>query len=87
MAFDAHRNFAYGTVVTTPSPTTTGTTLTLNAGQGLLMPDVPFNATIWPVGAIPTFTSAEIVRVTDVTGDVINGQEPGKHDGPGYRYR
>ena len=71
MAFDDHSNFAYGTVLVTPSPVTTGTAVTLNSGQGLLMPDVPFNATIWPNNAIPTFVTAEIVRVTNVAGDVL----------------
>jgi len=42
------------------------------------MPDVPFNVTIWPINAIPTFATAEIARVTNITGDTLTiarGQE------------
>lgn len=66
---DAHRNFAYGVVLTPPSPATTGTTLTLQAGQGALMPAVPFNATVWPTAINPLANNAEIVRVTAIVDD------------------
>lgn len=69
--FDAHANLAYSTVATAPSPADTGTSLTVASGQGSRFPAVPFNATIWPQGAIATPTNAEIVRVTNVAGDVL----------------
>lgn len=61
---DAHANFAYSLVATAPSPAASGTSLVVTAGQGTLFPAVPFNATICPVGVVPTSTNAEIVRVT-----------------------
>lgn len=75
---DAHTNFAYSTVATAPSPATTGTSLTVAAGTGVLYPTPPFNATVWPTAAQPVSTNAEIVRVTAVVGDVFTitrGQE------------
>jgi len=66
-----YKNFAYTRVVTAPSPATTGTTLEVTAGDGALFPAVPFNAVVWPVGEMPLSTNAEIVTVTDSTGDVL----------------
>lgn len=71
MTFDAHANFAYGTVLTAPSPPTSGTSLTLQSGQGALMPTPPFNATCWPAGAQPLSSNAEIVRVTAISTDTL----------------
>lgn len=71
MSIDARTNFAYGTVLTAPTPATSGTTMTLSSGAGALMPAVPFNLTIWPTGANPLASTAEIVRVTAMTGDSI----------------
>ena len=68
---DAHKNFPYSTVATAPSPTDTGTSLTLAAGGGALMPSVPFNAVIWPVSVQPLASNAEIVRVTAISTDTI----------------
>jgi hypothetical protein len=71
MAFDAHKNFAYSTVAVAPSPAISGTSLTVATGEGAKFPAVPFNATVWPVSAIPLTTNAEIVRVTNIAGDVL----------------
>ena len=68
---DAHKNFAYSTVATAPSPASSGTSLVVATGDGALFPTVPFNATVWPVGSQPTTTNAEIVRVTNITGDTL----------------
>ena len=73
---DDHKNFAYSTIVTAPSPATSGTSLTVVMEQGRLFPDVPFNATIWPSGTQPTLTgvsatTAEIVRVTERVDNVF----------------
>ncbi len=67
---DAHANFAYGLIDTAPSPATSGLTLTLAAGVAALMPATPFNATVWPAGEISLVSNAEIIRVTNITGDV-----------------
>jgi hypothetical protein len=45
--------------------------LVVTAGQGTLFPATPFDATIWPAGAQPLSTNAEIVRVTAVTTDTF----------------
>lgn len=71
MPFDQHKNFAVSAVVVAPSPTTSGTTLTVTTGTGSLFPAAPFNATVCPANAQPLVNNAEIVRVTDVTGDVL----------------
>ena len=68
---DAYTNFALGAVLTPPSPATSGTALTLASGHGARLPAPPFNATVWPVAALPDPTNAEIVRVTAIAGDVL----------------
>lgn len=69
--FDAHANMAYSLVVVAPSPASSGTSLTLSSGAGAIFPTAPFNCTVWPANTGPLLTNAEIVRVTDVTGDVL----------------
>lgn len=68
---DAHNNFAYSLVETAPSPASSGVSLNVTAGQGALFPAVPFNLVIWPAGAQPLSTTAEIVTVTAISGDVL----------------
>src|SRR6187551_317269 len=68
---DALANLAIGTVATGPAPASSGTTLTLTAGHGARMPAAPFQATVWPAGAIPDPVNAEIVRVMARAGDVL----------------
>jgi|GEM_PF-2318037 len=68
---DAHKNFAYSTILTAPSPAASGTSLVVQSGNGTLFPTVPFNATIWPSGTQPTAANAEIVRVTDIATDTF----------------
>lgn len=68
---DNFKNFAFSTVATAPSPATTGTSLVVASGEGVLFPAVPFNATIWPTGTQPLSTNAEIVRVTNVSTDTL----------------
>lgn len=71
MSFDAHKNFAYSTVATAPTPATSGTSLTVATGDGAKFPTAPFNATVWPAAVQPLSSNAEIVRVTSVVGDVL----------------
>jgi len=68
---DALNDFAYSLVATPPSPATSGTSLTVTAGQGALFPAPPFSATIWPAGVQPLSINAEIVRVTAVSTDTF----------------
>src|ERR1019366_5993586 len=67
-------NGAYSTVLTAPSPASSGTSLVIQSGDGVRFPTAPFNATVWPAGAQPLFANvvnAEIVRVTSVTTDTF----------------
>lgn len=68
---DAHKNFSYSTVATAPSPATTGTSMVLSAGGGALMPEVPFNMTVWPISVAPLSSNAEIVQVTNIATDTL----------------
>lgn len=71
MAFDAHKNLAYSTVATAPSPATSGTSLIVQAGAGASFPTPPFNATIWPANTQPIPSNSEIVRVTGISTDTL----------------
>lgn len=73
---DAHKNFAYTTVTSAPSPATSGTSMTV--ADGTVLPAVPFNATVWVTGANPLNSNAEIVRVTNRSGNdltILRAQE------------
>lgn len=80
---DPHKNFAFGTVLTAPSPATSGTSLVLGSGQGALFPqpstDGAFNAVIWPASSQPSAANAEIIRCTarstDTLGTIVRAQE------------
>jgi len=71
MPVDAHKNFAYSTVATAPSPASSGTSLVVGAGEGARFPTPPFNVTIWPNNAIPLPSNAEIARVTAISTDTL----------------
>jgi hypothetical protein len=62
--FDAHKNFAYSTVATPPSPASSGTSLVVAAGEGSRFPAPSFNAVVWPAGVNPLPANAEVVRVS-----------------------
>jgi hypothetical protein len=64
-------NFAYGTVATAPSPATSGTSLVLTSGQGALFPTAPFDLLIWPAGANPLTSNAELARCTAKATDTL----------------
>ena len=68
---DAHKNLIESLIVTPPNPATTGTSLTITTGQGTLFPTVPFNITIWKSDENASLANAEIVRVTNIVGDVL----------------
>lgn len=66
------RDFAIGSVLTAPSPATSGTTLVLNSGEGNLMPTtLPFYLTVAPAGVIPSRSNAEKVKVTARSTDTL----------------
>lgn len=65
------KDFATGVVVTAPSPAISGTSLTLQVGEGARMPAVPFSATAHPMSEMPTLDNAEKLLVTNITGDTL----------------
>lgn len=66
------KNFAFGSVASAPSPDTSGTSLTLQSGEGAKFPSVyPFNIVIWPSGDIPSSSNAEIATVIGKSSDVL----------------
>src|SRR3954469_5997730 len=69
MAFDAHANLAYTTVVTAPTPPSSG--LTLVVTSAVSFPATPFNAIIWPASAQATTANSEIVRVTNIATNTL----------------
>lgn len=71
MAFDAHANLALAPVLVPPSPALSGTSLIIAGGYAALFPSVPFNCSVYPGGVTPTAANAEIVRVTNIVGDVF----------------
>lgn len=75
---DLHKNFAYSTIATIPSPAVSGTSFIVQLGAGTNYPAVPFNGTVWPTNSQPSNTNAEIVRVTAITTDtmtIVRAQE------------
>ena len=65
------KDFAAGIVVTPPSPATTGTSITLRAGDGGTFPPVPFYVTATPPGNLTTLGTSEKLLVTAVSGDTF----------------
>lgn len=63
------RDYAAGIVSVPPSPATSGTSITLQAGEGAFMPPVPFNATLAPTGVLTNLASSEKVLVTARPGN------------------
>jgi len=75
MSFQQHGNFGYGTVATAPSPAASGTSMVLTAGQGTRFPDPDlgqYNIMIWPAGANPLPTNAEICTAQDLNTDTFS---------------
>ena len=84
------KDFATGIVATAPSPAISGTSLTLQVGEGARMPAVPFTVTAHPASEMPTLDNAEKLLVTDITGDVLTivraqGETTAKSIAAGWR--
>ncbi len=75
---DEIKNLAVATVLTPPSPATTGLSLVLQSGHGARLPVAPFQITVWPNGELPDPSNAEIltcsVKATD-TLTIVRAQE------------
>ncbi len=69
------KDFAYGTVLTAPSPASSGTSLVLNSGEGALFPAPAtagaFRAYVWPAGSNPDQTNCEEIEVTAISTDTF----------------
>lgn len=65
------KDFATGTVLTAPTPATSGLTLVLQSGEGARMPAVPFYATAHPDYQLPTLDNAEKILVTGKSTDTL----------------
>ena len=64
-------NLATSLVATAPSPATSGTSLTVDSGEGTWFPSASFYATAHPANEIPDKDTAEIVLVTAKTTDTF----------------
>ena len=75
MTVDAVADGAYATVLTPPSPATSGTSLVVETGEGTVFPTPPFDLTMWPPGVLPLTrgpnANAEIGRCTNVSTDTV----------------
>lgn len=82
MTFDAHRDFAFSTVATAPSPAGSGLSLTVASGEGSRFPDPategPYNVVVWATGQSPIWASGgntggnfEVLRVTARSTDTL----------------
>jgi hypothetical protein len=70
MSYDVHSREGYSTVLTAPSPASSGTSLTVQSGNGALFGN-PQNCTVWPAGAQPTTANSEVVRITNISTDTF----------------
>lgn len=62
---------ATGTVLTAPSPATSGTTIVLNSGEGARFPSVPFYVIAHQNSTIPTVSTSEKLLVTARSTDTL----------------
>lgn len=65
----ALKDFATAVVNTPPDPQTSGTSLTVNSGQGERLTEG--FATLHPENTLPTLDTAEVVEVTNISDDTI----------------
>ena len=68
---DLVSNWPYSTVLTAPSPATSGTSVVLQSGDGAKFPAAPFDVMMWATGAQPLSTNAEIARCTAKSSDTL----------------
>jgi len=67
---DILSDLAYSTVLTAPSPATTGTSLVVQSGDGAKFPTGSFDILAWPPGVQPLKSNSEQCRAT-VSGDTF----------------
>ena len=65
------KDYATSTILTPPSPATSGTTIVLQTGHGARFPATPFMVTVHPPSEFPTLDNAEKLEVTARTDDTL----------------
>ena len=66
------KDLAIGTVLTAPSPATSGTTIVLASGHGARFPSVfPFPVTAAPSNQLPSLSNSEFLMVTNRVSDTL----------------
>lgn len=65
------KDYATSLIIVGPSPSDSGTTLTVKPGHGARFGDAPFKATIHPRDSMPELDNAEKVLVTAKDGDTF----------------
>ena len=65
------KDFATSTVLTPPSPATSGTSIVVQTGHGARFPAVPFFVVAHPPSEFPTLDNAEKLEVTAKTDDTF----------------
>lgn len=79
--FAPHKNLVTTSVLTAPSPATTGTTLVLASGTGSAFPSPSthnYSVVVYPSNTFPNQLNSEIVTVTALSGDtmtIVRGAE------------
>lgn len=66
-----YKDLSTSTILTAPSPATSGTSLVVQSGHGARFPATNFYATLHPDNTFPTLDNAEIVLVTAVSTDTF----------------
>lgn len=65
------KDYATSTILTAPSPATSGTSLVVQSGHGARFPAAPFSVTVHPPSELPTLDNAEKLEVTAKTDDTF----------------
>ena len=73
----------YTTVTTAPSPGASGTSMTVANAATLSGGNNSFFAIVWPTAVTPTLQNYEVIRVTNVSGNVLTFERQYILGGPG----
>lgn len=65
------KDYATSTVLTAPSPATSGTSLVVQSGHGARFPATPFYVTVHPPSELPTIDNAEKLLVSSKSTDTF----------------
>lgn len=65
------KDYATSTILTAPSPATSGTSLVIQSGHGARFPSTPFYVTVHPPSELPTIDNAEKLLVSSKSTDTF----------------